>query len=185
MYTVKSRLLFALALIVGLGSIASLPVYAQESPVLTDDHITRIQTNCQPVIATLNQIHANDTPVYINRNQAYFSISDKLIARLNSRLALNSFDTTPLVKIANEYNNELAEFRVVYRQYDTAMADLVKKNCIRQPVGFYETIGDVRKQRDIVHSSINRLHVLIEQYRDAVNTFESENEAKLRAGKND
>lgn len=182
----KSRLLIAFALILGISSLTSLPLHAQEeSQTLTDEHITRIKTSCQPVIATLNQIHANDTPVYINRNQAYFSISDKLIARLNSRLALNSFNTTELVKIANDYNNELAKFRSSYRKYDMAMADLIRKNCIRQPVAFYETINDVRKQREVVHASITKLHALIKQYRAAVDTFENENETKLRAGKND
>lgn len=174
-----------MALVVGFGSIVSLPVHAQETPALTDDHITRIQTNCQSAIATLNQIHANDTPVYINRNQAYFSISDKLIARLNSRLALNRYDTAPLVKIANEYNAELAKFRVAYKQYDTAMADLVKRNCSRQPVAFYDTVAEARKQRAAVHAVIAKLHTIIEQYRTAVDTFETQNETQLRADRND
>jgi hypothetical protein len=181
---VKKRLLLFL-LLVTFGATASLPALAQESPSLTDDHITRIQTNCQSAIATLNQIHANDTPVYINRNQAYFSISDKLIARLNSRLALNRFDTTPLVKIANDYNSELIKFRATYKEYDTAMADLVKRNCSKQPVGFYETVGSVRELRAEVHTVIAKLHELIDQYRAAVDVFEAENETKLRAVKND
>lgn len=181
----KTRFLFVVALIVGLGSIVSLPAHAQEPTPLTDDHITRIQTNCQSVIATLNQIHANDTPVYINRNQAYFSISDKLIARLNSRLALSRYDTASLVKITNEYNAELTKFRSVYKQYDTAMADLVKRNCSKQPVGFYDTVADVRKQRAAVHAVIAKLHTIIEQYRAAVDTFETQNETQLRADRND
>ncbi len=165
------------------GSIS--PVYAQESQSLTDDHITRIKTNCQSAIATLDQIHANDAPVYINRNQAYFSISDKLIARLNSRLALNRFDTSTLVSIASDYNTELTHFRAAYKKYDTAMAELVKRNCSRQPVAFYDAVADVRKLREEVHSSISRLHGYIDQYRSAVNTFETQHDSQLRANAND
>lgn len=181
----KNRLIFIVSLVALGGIFAVLPAHAQEAPQLTDDHITRIQTNCQSALATLNQIHANDTPVYINRNQAYFSISDKLIARLNSRLALNSYDTSALVKIANNYNNEITKFRSVYKQYDDAMAELVKRNCSKQPVGFYTTVGDVRKLRDAVHESIGRLHALIAQYSQTIDAFESQNETQLRVDKND
>lgn len=181
----KKQLLFIPGFAIAIGVFAGMSAHAQEVPVLTDDHISRIQTNCQPTLATLSQIHANDTPVYINRNQAYFSISDKLIARLNSRLALNRYDTTPLVKLANEYNNELAKFRAAYKQYDTAMADLVKRNCIKQPVGFYDTVTDVRKQREAVHVVIAKLHAIITQYRTAIDAFESEHESQLRADKHD
>lgn len=182
----KNRLLFIVALVAAAGVFAVLPAHAQEeAPQLTDDHITRIQTNCQSALATLNQIHANDTPVYINRNQAYFSISDKLLAHLNSRLALNSYDTSVLVKITNSYNNEITKFRSVYKQYDDAMAELVKRNCSRQPVGFYTTVADVRKLRGAVHDSIAKLHALIVQYSQAVDAFEAQNETKLRVEKND
>lgn len=181
----KKQLLFIPGLAIVIGVFASMSTHAQEAPVLTDDHISRIQTNCQPTLATLNRIHANDTPVYINRNQAYFSISDKLIARLNSRLALNRYDTAPLVKLANEYNSELTKFRTLYKQYDTAMADLTKRNCTKQPVGFYETVTDVRKQREAVHAVIAKLHAIITQYRTAIDVFESEHETQLRAGKHD
>jgi len=182
---VKKRLFFIAALVATVGVFAVLPARAQEVPQLTDDQITRIQTNCQSALATLNQIHANDTPVYINRNQAYFSISDKLIARLNSRLALNSFDTSALVKITNNYNNEIIKFRSVYKQYDDAMAELVKRNCSKQPVGFYTNVADVRKLRSAVHDSIAKLHTLIAQYSQAVDAFEAQNETKLRVEKND
>ncbi len=163
----------------------SMSARAQTSDTMTDDHIARIKTNCQSAIATLDQIHANDAPVYINRNQAYFSISDKLIAHLNSRLALGRYDTTALVKITNDYNNELAHFRTVYKQYDDAMADLVKKDCSRQPVGFYDGTGTVRDLRQTVHESISKLHDLIGQYRQAVDTFQSQHETQLKASTND
>lgn len=163
----------------------SMSAHAQSSDTMTDDHIARIKTNCQSAIATLDQIHANDAPVYINRNQTYFSISDKLIARLNSRLALNRYDTSALVAITNDYNNELTHFRTVYKQYDDAMADLVKKDCSRQPVGFYDDTSSVRQLRQTVHESITKLHDLIGKYRQAVDTFQSQHETQLRASSND
>ena len=165
--------------------LSGLSVRAQTVDTMTDDHVARIKTNCQSAIATLDQIHANDAPVFINRNQTYFSISDKLIARLNSRLALSRYDTTTLVKIANDYNNELTHFRTVYKQYDDAMADLVRKDCWHQPVGFYDTTSNVRELRQTVHESISRLHDLIGQYRQAVDAFQAQHETQLKANVND
>lgn len=180
----KVSLVFA-TLIVATIAIAAVPAYAQQADVMTDQHIDRIKNSCQSALATLNQIHANDAPVYINRNQAYFSISDKLIARFNSRLALNSYDTTGLVKIASEYNDALTEFRSAYKQYDNAMADLTKMNCSRQPVGFYDKVTDVRGLRANVKEAVEKLHKLIAQYSEAVDTFKAQHETKLRSSAND
>lgn len=181
----RNRFVAVAAIAVIAVIMGGMSAHAQASDTMTDDHIARIKTNCQSAIATLDQIHANDAPVFINRNQTYFSISDKLIARLNSRLALNRYDTSALVAITSNYNNELTHFRTVYKQYDDAMADLVKKDCSRQPVGFYDDTNNVRQLRQTVHESISKLHDLIGQYRQAVDTFQSQHEAQLKANSND
>lgn len=150
---------------------ASVPVKAQESSPLSDEHIARIKANCQAAQTTLHQIRANDGQVFVNRNQVYFSISDKLIARLNSRLAFNRYDTTPFAKVSNEYNIALAKFRSANKEYSEAMGDLVKINCIRQPSDFYNKTAEVRKLRGDVQASIQKLHTIIEQYRSEVASF--------------
>lgn len=150
------------------------PAYAQEPTIMTEEHISRIKNTCPSAIATLSQIHANDAPVYVNRNQAYFSISDKLIARLNSRLALNRFDTTALVKIQNDYTSALTNFRTTYKSYDDTMADLVRLNCIRQPVGFYDKVAEARKLRGDVQAAVIRLHGIIDQYDKEVDAFKEQ-----------
>lgn len=141
---------------------------------MTEEHISRIKNACPSAIATLSRIHANDAPVYINRNQAYFSISDKLIARLNSRLALNRFDTSALVKIANDYTSALTDFRATYKLYDDTMADLVRLNCSRQPVGFYDKVAEARELRRDVQAAVARLHEVIGLYQKEVETFKAQ-----------
>lgn len=181
----KTVLAAVIALALATGVAAGLPVAAQESTPMTDEHIAQIKNSCPTAIATLNQIHANDAPVYVNRNQAYFSISDKLITRLNSRLALNRFDTTSLVRIASDYSGALSQFRSTYKQYDNSMADLIRMNCSRQPVGFYDKVAETRELRMKVNQAIKKLHTKIDEYREAVNTFESQHAAKLKGGSND
>lgn len=180
------KILITLAVLATLtGVLTGVSAYAQTATPMTDEHVARIKNACPSAIATLNQLHANDALVYVNRNQTYFSISDKLIARLNSRLALNRYDTTELAKIAGEYNTALSRFRTAYKEYDDAMGDLVRMNCNRQPVGFYDKTAEVRELRATVHETIGRLHTIINQYREAVESFKNEHETQLRNASRD
>lgn len=181
----KTVFLTVFAIIATVAVASTAPAHAQESSEVTSEQITHIRNNCPTAIATLNQIHANDAPVYVNRNQAYFSISDKLIARLNSRLALNRFDTASLVKISNEYATALTQFRAAYKRYDDSMKDLVRMNCVRQPVGFYDKVAESRTLRVNVQQSIKKLHTKIDEYRTAVETFQEQNETRLKRISND
>lgn len=151
--------------------IAAIPVAAQQSEIMTDEHIARIKSNCPGAIATLSRIRTNDAPTYINRNQMYFSISDKLMARLNSRLTLNRYDATQLVKTASDYNTELIKFRAAFKQYDDTMQDLLHMNCRQQPVSFYDKVATARQQRQKVQDTVVQLKALIDQYKKDVKTF--------------
>lgn len=180
------KVIFSLGIvIVAVLAFASFPTHAQDGDVMTDEHIARIKSNCVSALATLGQIKTNDALVYVNRNQSYFSISDKLIARLNSRLALNRFNTTPLAKLAGEYNTALGDFRSAYNDYGRVVAELVKIDCSRQPVGFYDKVGEARELRQDVYEAIKKLHIIIDQYREAVDTFKTQNITQLRANANE
>lgn len=172
---------FLLFIIFGVTSV-SIPVLAQQT-LLSNDHIEHIKSNCQSVVGTLSRIHANDAPLYINRNQTYFSISDKLMARLNGRLALNRYDAAQLVRTASVYNATLTKFRSTYREYDTAMADLIRIDCRKQPVDFYEKVAETRELRQKVNDSSGQLKSLIEQYRNEVILFQADNSTQLKEGR--
>lgn len=168
------------------GAMLLVPAYAQsQSQTMTDDHIARIKANCGVALSTLGRIHANDAPVYINRNQTYFSISDKMMARLNSRLTLNRFDATELVQISSDFNAKLEEFRLAYKAYDNTMADLVRMDCTRAPVSFYDMVADARIKREAVHEIVVEMQKLIDQYRDAVEKFKTDNSDKLKDSDNE
>lgn len=167
------KLRYSLAAIV-IASVAfiTVPTHAQEAE-MTDEHIARIKSNCPAALSTLARIHANDAPVYINRNQTYFSVSDKLMAKLNSRLTLNRYDATGLVKTASEYNAQLIKFRSAYKDYDDTMTDLLRMNCRLQPVSFYDRVADARAKRQKVNDIITQLKSLIDQYDQEVASFKS------------
>lgn len=173
--------------LIGLMAITTLlsvvPVFAQDSSdTMTDEHIAHIKSNCQGALGTLGRIHANDAPVYINRNQTYFSIGDKLMARLNGRLALNRFDSSELVKTASDYNVALSRFRTAYKQYDDTMADVLHMDCTREPVSFYDKVNDARELRGEVNGAVQQLKALIDQYQQDVQTFKYQHADQLNGG---
>lgn len=162
------------ALIV-VASFTAIPAGAQQAEEMTDAHIARIKSNCPGALATLSRIHANDAPTYVNRNQAYFSISDKLMARLNSRLTLNRYNATQLVKTASDYNAALIKFRSAYKQYDDTMSDLLRMNCRQQPVSFYDKVTLARSQRQKVQDITVQLKDYIDTYQHEVESFKQNN----------
>lgn len=177
----KTVLISLVALIATSFVLTSIPVSAQ-TVGMTDEHIARIKSNCQGALGTLSRIHANDAPMYINRNQTYFSISDKLMARLNSRLTLNRFDATQLVRISGEYNEALARFRTAYKQYDDTMSEVLRIDCRRQPVSFYDKVTETREQRKKVNDAVQQMKALIDQYRDNVQSFKIQHVDQLKGG---
>lgn len=163
-----------LAGIVILCGAASMSAGAQEPSVMTDEHIARIKSNCPGALSTLTRIHANDAPIFINRNQTYFSVSDKLMARLNSRLALNKYDTSQLSRISSDYNMLLTKLRATYKQYDDTMTDLLRINCRLQPVSFYDKVTAARELRGRVNTIVIKLKQSSDEYQQAVKDFKSQ-----------
>lgn len=158
-----------LAMIITISSVA--PAFAQSADSLSDAQITRIKSNCRQALATLGQLHMQDAAIYINRNQTYFSISDKLMARLNGRLALNRYDASDLVSIANDYNIALGNFRSLHNDYDDAISSVLKIDCTRQPTNFYNSVVAAQAKRQKVHDAVVRLKQLIGSYDQGVSDF--------------
>lgn len=172
---------YSLVIMVLAAIVVAVPALAQ---TMTDEHVDRIKQNCGLALSTIGIIHANDAPIYINRNQTYFSISDKMMARLNSRLALNRYDATELVKTASEFNKALVQFRSAYKIYDDTMAELVRMDCSHAPVSFYDKVADAREQRQKVHDIVLMMQKLLVQYRDNVMKFKNDTLTKSQEGAN-
>jgi hypothetical protein len=143
---------------------------AEEAP-MTEAHIARIRANCVDAQSTLSQLHASDALLRVNRGQMYESISTKLMAPLNSRISLNRLDGVSLVSIAATYEGQLAYFRQSYQQYEEAMSQTLKINCMNQPVVFYDSVADARAKRKKVHESTTALHNTISSYKDEFEVF--------------
>lgn len=160
--------------IVALCGMSAMTAHAQETTIMTDEHIARIKSNCPGALSTLARIHANDAPIFINRNQTYFSVGDKLMTRLNSRLTLNKYDATQMIKTASDFNAQLVKLRTTYKEYDDTMADILRINCRQQPVSFYDKVTLARELRRKVNAIVIKLKEDTDQYQQDVATFKNQ-----------
>lgn len=168
----KRTLLFGLALAVLTATVSLQPVAAQEA--MTETHIQRIQQSCTQAKRTIQQLHASDGPLRVNRGQAYEYISTKLMTPLNSRLIVNKLDASALVKVTAQYDKALTEFRSNYRDYDNQMSQVLLIDCKRQPVTFYDAVAKARELRTKVHASVTSLHTYVADYEKEFGIFRTE-----------
>jgi len=153
-------------------------VHAEDQAPMTEAHIARIRANCIDTKTTLQQLHANDAGLRVNRGQIYESIATKLMAPLNSRMVLSRIDSETFLNIADEYDQQLQAFRLQYQQYDEAMSATLRINCVNQPVAFYDSVVDTRTKRQQTHDATVQLHKTIEKYGIEVDNFAKKFEVK-------
>lgn len=138
---------------------------------MTEAHIERIRTNCGQAQATLNQLHASDALLRVNRGRLYESISTKLMTPFNSRVALNKLDSLNLPGITSRYDRELMAFRQNYQHYEESMSKTLKLDCTKQPVAFYDSVAETREKRMRTHESVVKLNKTIQDYKAEFEVF--------------
>ncbi len=146
------------------------PVSAQ-SVSLPDSQLVRIQSNCVSAKATLNQLHASDALLRVNRGQVYESVVTKLMDPFATRLGNNGLDNKATSAVATSYRSALDTFRTDYRQYEQKLSSAVRVDCQAQPADFYVATEEARALRKKVHEDVLRLNLLIDDYRSATKDF--------------
>lgn len=151
-------------------SIAGLTATSAQS-TLTSEQSKRISANCVSIKNTLNQLHASDALLRVNRGQIYETMNTKLMDRFNARLQSNSLDATGTLAVTNSYRSALATFRTDYQAYERQLSAAIRVDCSEKPAEFHAAIEDARSKREKVHNDVIRLHRYIDDYRSAVNDF--------------
>ncbi len=169
-----NRLLVALSFFAVLlfGAVASQAVHAQSA--LSEQHLQRIRQNCVTAQTALNQLHASDALLRVNRGQLYENISTKLMAPLNSRIALNRHEGLKLAATTLEYDRQTDVFRSSYKDYEESMSRLLQINCAEQPAEFYESVQETREKRQRLHEDTETLTMLLRAYKTEFEDFSSD-----------
>jgi len=142
-----------------------------QSTALTSDQIEKIKSNCTSIKSTLNQLHASDALLRVNRGQVYESMASKLMDPFNSRLSNNRLDARATSAVTSSYRNALDSFRNDYKDYEEKLSSAIRIDCFNQPELFYNTIEEARVNRAKVHDDVSKLHRYIDDYRSTVGDF--------------
>ena len=112
----KRRLIIGLLITAaGLGLVFGRVATAQEPIQQTEITVVdNIRSRCDSIQSSLGRLHTSDALLRVNVGQTYNSISVRLMARLNSRLALNRIDSLETVEIANRFDQLRVEFAANY-----------------------------------------------------------------------
>lgn len=166
------RLLFVAVLsLTSIGVLAAWPHSNAQADDLTSDQASRIQANCVSIKSTLTQLHATDTLLRVNRGQVYEAMASKLMDTFNGRLGSNQLDNQAMVTVTSKYRSALDVFRADYITYEQKLVATIKLDCVSNPSGFHRSLLDARDARTVVHSDVQRLHRIIDDYRSSVSDF--------------
>lgn len=152
-----------------LGALAGYEIVHAQSTPMTEAHIEKIRANCQTARSALSRVHASDGVLRVNLGPLYESISTKLMAPFNSRVALNKYDGAKLVEQTASYEKQLNDFRTDYKAYEESMSRTLRINCQNEPVAFYDSVAETREKRRLVNQRTMQLQKTIQEYK---NTFE-------------
>lgn len=156
--------------IIGVALALSGPVMAQNLDTQPQESPTveRLKDRCDTILSTLRRLHTHDALLRVNTGQIYNGISVRLMARLNSRLAINRIDSTKLVEITGRFEDQRVNFADTYSKYEAAMATLVKKDCKANPADFYQSLILARDERTKLAAVVKELNSTVSEYRVAV-----------------
>ena len=141
---------------------------------LTQTQRDLIKANCISVKTTLNRIHANDALSRVHLGQEYETLSTKMMAPMNSRVALNKLNGVELIKTTVEFNETIDEFRDVYKVYEQSLSRALQVKCVDDPQQFYDAIALAQQQRSEVRTTVESLARLVTQYGQQVNMLRSQ-----------
>ncbi len=144
------------------------PAHAED---LSPDQMERVKSNCVSIKNSLNQLHASDALLRVNRGQVYEAMGTKLMDTFNDRLGGNRLDNRAMTTVTSNYRTALNTFRSNYIAYEQKLSESIRIDCSTQPNTFHTAVQEARTLRLKVHEDVVKLHRIIDDYRSAVSDF--------------
>ena len=179
----KKYFIFFLILAASCSGLFLFRVSAQDATI-TGQQAEQIRSNCVSTKNTLNQLHASDALLRVNRGQLYESILTKLMDRFNGRLSNNNINNTNFTSLKNDYSSTLDTFRLDYKTYEEHLSAAMNIDCSKQPSEFYNAVALARTDRNQVHNDISKLNQLIDKYQTLLDQFEKDYQTTADGMKN-
>ena len=144
---------------------------ASATVVLSQDQIDAITSSCVAIQSNLQRLQQADRLLRANLGQNYDSIARRLMAPLNSRIALGGLDGLDLAKTTVDFNAQFAAFQRDYSSYDGSLASAMTIDCAKRPVDLYNQINAARTARQAVYDDTQKLDGLLTTYKAQFETF--------------
>lgn len=143
--------------------LASPNVNAAAEP-LNDTQIEMIRQNCLAAQGSMQRLEQSEAVSRRNRGVSYESAL-RLMAALNSRIAINKLNAPNLSSITSDVEKKRTEFTEKYLAYNNSFTVTMKlANCREQPVTFYDYLTQTRELRTALSSTIDDIDRLLDQY---------------------
>ena len=166
------RVIFvALASILSIGLLLPFAGSPAQAEDLSPDQMERVKANCVSIKNSLNQLHASDALLRVNRGQVYEAMSTKLMDAFNDRLGSNRLDNKAMTTVTSNYRTALNAFRSDYIAYEQKLSETIRIDCATQPNTFHNALLEARALRVQVHEDVIKLHRIVDDYRSAVSDF--------------
>ena len=157
-----------------LGTLLSMQsAYAQQS--LPEAQLAQIRQNCVKAQTALSQLNVSDAGMRSSRGSLYETISTKLMAPLNSRIAYNRLSGLKLAATTLVYDKRFTVFQSSYRSYENAMTQTLSIKCEDQPEAFYTSVAAAREKRQKLHDDVVALNGLLQTYKNDFEDFAKAN----------
>lgn len=167
----RRSIVLVIASLLSLGVLFAFSSTPARADDLSPEEVEQVKTNCVSIKNSLNQLHASDALLRVNRGQIYESMASKLMERFNNRLEINNLDNLAMSAVTASYRQALTTFRLDYIAYEQKLSEAIRIDCVSQPNTFHQTVLKARELRADVHDDVRRLHQIIDDYRSAVGSF--------------
>ena len=152
--------------------LASPGVNAAAEP-LSDTQIEMVRQNCLAAQSSMQRLEQTEAVSRRNRGVSYESTL-RLMAALNSRIAINKLNAPDLSTLTAEVDKKRAEFVEKYLAYNNSFTVTMRlSNCRAQPVTFYDYLTQTRQLRTELSSVIDDIDRLLDSYQTGLNELKS------------
>lgn len=162
-----------LALFASLLAVLCTPNVNAAAEPLNDAQIEMIRQNCLAAQGSMQRLEQSEAVSRRNRGVSYESAL-RLMAALNSRIAINKLNAPNLGTLTSEVEKKRTEFTEKYLTYNNSFTVTMKlASCREQPVTFYDYLTQTRELRIALSATIDDIDRLLDQYQEELNTLKA------------
>lgn len=161
--------------IAALGSailLTGLPGLAQTAEI-PPEKLELIGDNCEAAQSSIQRTQKSDIVSRTNKGRIYEYIL-RLMAALNSRIALNKLSQPRMVEVTGELQKSFTAFYRDYTDYETQIDYLLNIPCREKPTEFYSGLEQLRALRAKLTLDVQAMNALIEEYEKLVTQLNAE-----------